>query len=64
MFRVMAKKESFGNFPNLPVLNEDNRFGDMANTNDCLTRKTILKTPCRRHRGGTCLVMDMAGSTP
>ena len=30
MFRVMAKKESFGNFPNLPVLNEDNRFGDMA----------------------------------
>ena len=30
MFRVMAKKESFGNFPSLPVLNEDNRFGDMA----------------------------------
>jgi hypothetical protein len=30
MFWVMAKKESFGNFPDLPVLNEDNRFGDMA----------------------------------
>ena len=30
MFRVMASKESFGDFPNLPALNEDNKYADMG----------------------------------
>ena len=30
MFRIMANKESFGNFPNLPALNEDNKYADMG----------------------------------
>jgi hypothetical protein len=30
MFRIMASKESFGGFPKLSVLNEDNKCADMA----------------------------------
>jgi hypothetical protein len=41
MFRIMAKKESFGKFPNLPVLNEGNRFGDMTKYKRLTYKKNV-----------------------